>query len=383
MRARVAVIDANAFWTERLFAACGREADVLLIKPREARAHRARHGRWRGDREPVPVAEGVWQQRLAMPPRWMSALWPWSRRRLAGAASRHLAGAPGSLVLTYPQYQSIARSLPGAKLVYYNMDDYTDNWPRLATRMRALEEGLVRAADLTVCIAGERRRVLCERVAEARARICHIPIGCSPELMVEDVLRAPRALPRPLAALPRPVVGHVGALNWRFDFALLGEVARALPRVSFLLGGDVPRAADGGAAWWRGVRACVDLPNVHFVGRVPHEALGRWLTACDALLMCYSDTRFNRNACPAKLWDYLGTSLPIVANDVVPEVCDWAEHVYLAGDGAALAAAIERALAEDREARGAARLAVARAHTWTALAERLGAAMASAGTASA
>jgi hypothetical protein len=38
------------------------------------------------------------------------------------------------------------------------------------------------------------------------------------------------------------------------------------------------------------------------------------LNSFDVLLMSYSECNFNTNACPAKLWDYLGTLLPIVAN---------------------------------------------------------------------
>jgi hypothetical protein len=104
---------------------------------------------------------------------------------------------------------------------------------------------------------------------------------------------------------------------------------------------------------------------------VEHAQLGDYLNAFEALFMCYSDCNFNRNACPAKLWDYLGTGKPIVANANNPETLLWREVVRVGADAVQFAGAVREALAETGESSRHRRLEIARAHTWNKLAERM------------
>lgn len=371
---KLVVLDANAFWTEQLFRQCGRFADVLLLKPRDFRAHRAATGSWLSENKPRQLGERLWEQKLSMPPGWMFRLWPLAQRKFARAirdwTSKHDPGST-TLVLTYPQYRCMIPALKPARVVYYNFDDYRDNWPGHGADVPQWERELVEQTDVTVCIADYRARFLREQHPAKAAKIFHLPIGCTPEFMAVDADEPKPARPAKLAQMSGPVVGHIGALNWRFDYAFLAEVAAKLPQVNFVLGGKPPVETEGDAGWAAGLRAARACRNVHFIGWVAHGELAQHLKFFDALFMCYSVCNFNRNACPAKLWDYLGSGRLVIANERNPETLLWREVMKVAAMPENFAATIQAALADDPRPARARRLEVAREHTWDKLAARL------------
>lgn len=366
---KLVVLDANAFWTEQLYSACARFADVLLLKPRDFRAHHRLHGTWQSDLAPRKIRDRVWEQRFSMPPGWMFSLWPLAERSIAKHVRQFAGGDRLILVITYPQYRSLVRMLRPAKSIYYNLDDYSDNWPSRVKAMVEWERETVRITDLTICIAQHRQEELRKRAPENGARILHLPLGCTPQFMSDA--SAKREIPIALQKVRRPLAGYIGALNSRFDFEFLCEVAERLPDVNFVLGGKVPSREQGSASWWSGCERARGLANVHFIGWVEHDRLGDYLNSFDLLLMCYSDCRFNRNASPAKLWDYLGTGLPVVANDRNPETLLWREVIHIGEDPEMFARKLRDGLTGESAALRERRLAFARAHTWEELSKRL------------
>jgi glycosyltransferase involved in cell wall biosynthesis len=369
----ICIVDANAYWTEQLFQQSGRFAHVLLLKPRDFRAHRSLTGTWRSHAAPQPVTDHVWEQRLSMPPGWMVEFWPWSQQRLARAVRQFAGAGPLTLVLTFPQYRGLIPAVKPARSVYCNFDDYRDNWPRHRARVPQWEAQLVETADLTLCTAAHRVNVLREQHPAKRECIHHLPNGCTPEFMEQGAGSSAQAasfnLPAPRSSLPAPRAGYIGALNYRFDFALLADVAARLPDVTFVLGGRVQEGGD--AAWSVGLARARQLPNVTFLGWIDHAQLGKHLAGFDVLLMPYSRCHFNTNACPTKLWDYLGTGKPIVANDANPETLLWREVVYVGATPEAFARAIRAALTEPDTRLYERRLQIAREHTWEKLGQRL------------
>lgn len=356
-----AIVDANAYWTEQLFLPCGRASEVLLLKPRDFRAHRACTGSIRSDRAPRQVAPGVHELRLSMPPGWMFEAWPWVQRKIARAIRRFTGQRPLTLVITFPQYRSLFRTLQPTMAVYYNFDDYRDNWPRFRSRIPEWEAEAVELADRTICIADYRVRLLRERHPAKAPAIHHLPLGVTPEFMAQGAT--------PPKAGARPVAGYVGALNCRFDFSFIAAVASLLPEVDIVLGGRVQE--DGDDAWRSGLAEASRRPNIKFLGWVDHARLPERLATFDVLLMAYSQCNFNTNACPAKLWDYLGMGKPIVANTANPETLLWRELIHIGATPAAYSEAVRAALGEKQIAPRERRLAVAKAHTWDKLSERL------------
>jgi glycosyltransferase involved in cell wall biosynthesis len=215
--------------------------------------------------------------------------------------------------------------------------------------------------------------VLARRVPERAERIYHVPIGCTAEFIAESTSPPKPTPPKHLAEHltgSKPTAGYIGTLGARFHHDLLADVATIRADTTFILGGKVPTPSDD-FGWANGYHRLREMDHVHFIGWVPHEELDRYLMSFDVLLMPYAPCRFNRNACPAKLWDYMGTTRPIIANDVVPEVNMWSDVVHIADSPKSFASSIRGAVDEPSDIPSR-RLEIARNHTYEALGERAG-----------
>jgi glycosyltransferase involved in cell wall biosynthesis len=368
-RLKLVVLDANFYWTEQLFSACSDFADILLVRPRDFRTFRKQYGRYFVELQPQPTSEGIWNQRICCPPGWLFHYWPLTRRFFAHLIRQFQGTNPLIFAFSYPYYYSLVQDLK-AYSIYYNIDDYRHYWPGRESQTPEVEQQAVAHADLTLCVAHQRTDYLRQECPSKANKIVHIPHGCSPEFMVERPLTQPKPLSGELQTYSRPIAGYVGALNYRFDFHYLARVAEQIPDITIILGGSIPQPSEGSSEWWQGVEQVRRLPNVHFIGQVPHHRLGEYLQSFDVLLMLYSLCNFNLNACPTKLWDYMGTSLPIVANNVVPEVNLWRHLILVSENPEEFASNIRLALANPQW-RSQDRLDVAQAHTWKKQAQKL------------
>jgi hypothetical protein len=362
-------MDANFYWTEQLFSACRNFADVLLLRPLDYRAFRKQYDRYFINFQPQPLCEGVWEQRICCPPGWLFHYWFLTRRFFTHIIRQFQGDHPLIFVFNYPYYYKLAQQLK-AYSIYYNIDDYCQYWPGRESQTPLIEKLAVAQADLTLCVADYRACYLRQKFPTQASQIAYLPHGCTPEFMVEQPLSTTISLPVELQAYSRPIAGYIGALTDRFDFTYLAQVAEQLPDITFVLGGSVPQMSDGCSQWWEGVKHIRRLSNVHFIGQVFHKRLGEYLQSFDVLLMCYSLSNFNLNACPTKLWDYMGTSLPVVANDVVPEVNLWEDVLLIAKNSDDFAKKIKFALANPTW-KSNERLQIAKAHTWTLQAKKL------------
>ncbi len=369
---KLVVLDANFYWSEQLFSAYDEFADILLIRPVDFRAFKKRYGSYFVDTVPQQIDTHIWEQRICCPPGWLFHYWPLTQQFLKQAIHKFQGQDSLIFAFSYPYYAALAESLDSYS-IYYAIDDYQDYWPRRQAQTVTQEERAIAIANLTLCTAKHRLQQFQKLHPAYIERIIHIPHGCSSRFLVDDVLKAPRKMPEVLRQthpIKRPVAGYAGALNYRFDFGFLATVATQLPQVTFVLGGKPPIEADGSADWWKGAELCKKLSNIRFIGFVPHHQLGTYLQSFDVLLMVYSNCNFNTNACPTKLWDYMGTSLPIVANSAVPEVSLWQNVLHVAPTTQQYEGAILKALTNPSW-KAAERLKIARANTWKAQARKL------------
>ena len=371
---KLVVLDANYYWTAQLFKSCRDFADVLLLHPVDFRAFHQRYGGYFIDLKPKPVEEHVWQQRICCPPGWLFHYWPVTQRFFASLIRQFQQSQPLIFVFCYPYYHTLAKILTSqsipARSIYYNIDDYRDYWPGREAAAPLIEQQAVQQADLTLCVAQHRAQHLQNTCPLQADRIVHIPHGCSTRFMVDDVLKQPQSLPQELSAIARPIAGYIGTLGYRFDFNYFAHVIEQLPEVTFVLGGPLPQPQNGSAEWWQGVERVQRSSNIIWLGKVPHDQIGRYMQSFDVLLMCYSDCNFNRNACPTKLWDYMGTSRPVVANSVVPEVNLWNHVIHLAHSPEEFVQKVRLALSTP-EWQAKERLEIAKAHTWSHQAQKL------------
>lgn len=142
--------------------------------------------------------------------------------------------------------------------------------------------------------------------------------------------------PRP----PEAVIRCVGSLRAYKGVAELAQAASLLPLPLELIGGSADEQSALGEL----------PPNVRLRPPVPYVQVPDLLSRSAALLLPLADNLFGRHlTSPLKLWDYLATSVPIVAPDL-PTVREIEAqtgvclHRFEAADPAGLVHAVQRAL---------------------------------------
>jgi glycosyltransferase involved in cell wall biosynthesis len=167
------------------------------------------------------------------------------------------------------------------------------------------------------------------------------------------------AVPPELAALPGPILGYAGALDW-VDTDLVEAVARAWPEMSVVLVGPA-YARD-----WRERHArLLSLPNVHCPGKVEYRELPAWVRRFDLALMPLERSELKRASNPNKLYEFTASGVPVLAIDYCSAVSRARSVVTVASTPEEFVRLVPVAMADRRKE---ARQAFARAHSWDSLA---------------
>ena len=222
------------------------------------------------------------------------------------------------LVMTYPHYLYLRDLVRPDRQIYFNIDDYSQYWPRSARRVNELERQAVREADLTVCVSRLRAEELRGAVPEATERIRHLPHGFPSASLAEH----PWEQPAPAPARPGgPAPADPGLCRFARGPGRLGADGPPQRGVPPRLdrdrrpAGRAPAREPGtttiAGAWpgrtstpWAGGRRTL----IHHYNR-----------AFDVCLIPYrTDHPFNRACNPTKIMDYMGSGRPIVST-AVPE----------------------------------------------------------------
>jgi hypothetical protein len=274
------------------------------------------------------------------------------------------------LVMTYPHYLYLRDIVRPDRQVYFNIDDYSQYWPRCARRVNELERQAVREADLTVCVSRLRAEELRAAVPEATERIRHLPHGFPSASLAEHPWDRPAPAPADLAALPRPILGYVGSLEDRVDWSLLTRLSEALPRASIVILGRPATRRHG--AWYEEYRRCLARHNVHALGWRSQELIHHYNRAFDVCLIPYrTDHPFNRACSPTKIMDYMGTGRPIVST-ALPECQLYDQLFHVAATPEDFVASVRGILdAHSDDGRATLRFDWARANTCRRVVDRL------------
>ncbi len=316
----LAVADANWYTTENLFSELDRPGTSTLLLKCLDYYNAWKQGARPWNRRPlVQRTDALWLRELALPTGWMKQFPTWGMRPISRSIERWRAEfapeGPLALVMTYPHYLYLRDRLKPDKSVYFNIDDYSQYWPRCADRVNELERQAAREADLTVCVSKLRCDELQQAVPEAASKIHHLPHG-APTISIGPIPHKTAAEPpEDLAKLPGPRFGFVGSLEDRIDWTLLSRLADAFPKSSIVLigkAGSVPKGV------WQEDRArCLARPNVHRLGWKTQDVIASYYAAFDVCLIPYrADHPFNRACCPTKIMDGMGTGRPIISTDL-------------------------------------------------------------------
>jgi UDP-galactopyranose mutase len=364
-------------------------SDVWLnrqhIMSRMAREHRvlfcSRVPRWE---------EYYWKVLLHEPIRWRSRPitptlvdlrpWPWlprvdQWRDLDSALQKlHVARIRSSLrrrgwdnrilYVWHPDLAEMVGRFDERLVCFHCHDDYT-GFGYLSERERRVVADRVKRlldrADLVFAVGEALKAKL------GRDDIHLIPNAVDYELY-ERVCRSDAPPPDEIARIPHPIVAHMGRLNAKVDFELLGRLARARRTWSVVAIGPV--LDDLGAQEQAAFEAFLAEPNAYHIDNRPVPEIPRYLKHVDVALMAYRPIGWVRTISPIKLYEYTAVGKPIVATDI-EELRRYPEYVTIAASLDEWIAAIEYWLANDTDALVEKRKALARANSWDVRCRRI------------
>jgi teichuronic acid biosynthesis glycosyltransferase TuaH len=173
-----------------------------------------------------------------------------------------------------------------------------------------------------------------------------------------------------LAGIPEPIIGYLGSVDHRMDFALLAFLAAQHADKNFVLIGPVFATLSASLR---------NTPNIHFPGKIHYADLPSVLKGFSVCMIPFVKDEHSATVFPLKLFEYLGAGKPVVISDFNPDLRDFTrDSVAICATPTAFSEAIQEALTTDSEQLRAERIQIASRNTWQHRAEALGSLLATA-----
>lgn len=287
----------------------------------------------------------------------------WGRRLNAGllrlqvrVVMRWLRLREPAVLVTPPTAWDVVARLPRSRLVF-NRSDKHSAWAEVdQAYLETLERRLLVAADAVLYVA---HALMAEDSPLVGDRAVFLDHGVDLHSFDD-----PGPEPTDLAAIARPRLGYLGALrDHTVDPDLLHLLASELPSAQLVLVGSSTMD----------LTRLLALPNVHWLGQRPVEAVAAYAAGFDVALMPWRENDWIRACNPIKMKEYLALGLPTVSTDF-PEVHRYAGLIGVATDPSDFVRRVRAALEEDpragMEVRARRRAAVAQ-DSWDARAATL------------
>ena len=296
----------------------------------------------------------------------LSVILRWLRETQMKRVMRQL-GFTAPILWLYRPNMADAVGRYGEKLVTYHIVDqysaYEADFQSVYGQERRSsveqsERTMLGLADLVIVTSSS----LLEEKGHYNANTHWVPNGVDYEAFSTAALSG--ALPPDdVAALPRPIVGYVGAINEKLDYELLRQVALEIPCTLILVGPVHLRLDLSGPKM-------LDLPNVCFLGAKPVSDVARYVAACDVCLMPYKLNEWTAHINPLKLYEYLAAGKPVVST-AIPATAGFEQVIRIAGGQAGFCQHVGHALEERDASLVRDRMNLAAQNTWMARVEKL------------
>jgi glycosyltransferase involved in cell wall biosynthesis len=154
-----------------------------------------------------------------------------------------------------------------------------------------------------------------------------------------------------IAAIPRPVLGYFGFMDYVMDVVLIEQVAKLRPDWHWVLIGTKSNLIQ------------ISSPNVHFLGRKTYNELPRYVKHFDVCVLPWSQKNvFTSYGSAIKVREYLATGKPVVISPLYEYLNTPGVGIYRTTQE--FIAAVEDALSTDTEAKRRVRQATVRNSTW-------------------
>jgi len=183
--------------------------------------------------------------------------------------------------------------------------------------------------------------------------------GCGVEFShFNKAIDSNTAVPPDIDFMARPILGWMGVVDERVDYAMVGEMARMRPDWSFAMVGPVVKVDPAHLP---------HSPNLYWLGGRDYQQLPGYVAAFDVNMMCFAINKATEFINPTKGLEYMATGKPIVSTHVKDVVNQWSDIVLLAKGAEEFVKAAEQALDKnnaDVQARVEKGLALARQCSW-------------------
>jgi glycosyltransferase involved in cell wall biosynthesis len=193
-----------------------------------------------------------------------------------------------------PTAADIVSSL-GAKLLVYQVSDKYDFNEDSALSRDVIRDMDARLKQHAAVVMYSGRKLYEE--AETRHRYF-----LEQAVDYERFANLPLEAPPDIAAIPRPVLGYVGGVDWyTMDVPLIEQVARLRPDWHWVFIGAKSNVVQ------------VSAPNIHFLGPKPYSELPRYYRHIDVCVLPWNQHNvFTSYGSAIKVKEYLATGKPVV-----------------------------------------------------------------------
>jgi glycosyltransferase involved in cell wall biosynthesis len=302
------------------------------------------------------VPEGLWVMTPVNVPLYGSRMGRWLNRILLLAQVRLamllLKMSRPILWVAIPTAAEMAGCLGEKILLYQVSDKYEANEDSALSSqvIRNFDHQLKEAADV-VMYSG---RKLFEEATEPNRFFLEQAVDFE-HFSNLDVRPAPE-----LAAIPHPVLGYFGTMDYVMDTDLMAEVSRLRPEWHWVLLGLKSNLVK------------ISAPNVHFLGSKPYADLPRYIRHFDVCVLSWRQKNtFTSYGSAIKVREYLATGKPVVISPLYEYLNTPGLRIYRSTEE--FISHIESVLASDTAELAAQRQAVVRYCTWDARARQLAA----------
>jgi teichuronic acid biosynthesis glycosyltransferase TuaH len=279
----------------------------------------------------------------------------WGAERWLTSKLRDLGVEPEPAVLVSNIYCPGALERLRKRAVFYDYNDQPFQFAGVPAWARAYWPRTARQVDHFFVVSEYYRRAL-ERENDRPVTL----IGNGVEY---EHFATPRAVPRDLAAWPRPWIGYVGLLSHFLDFETL-EALRRERR-----GGTLILIGPGSPATEREIQALEAREGVARLGPRPYEDVPAYMQALDVGVIPFrAQDPYVQGINPNKTYQYLAAGRPVVTTPV-QDLTPVFPSLQFATDPAEMVAAVGRAL--DAGVEPEACRSLARPHDWSGLAARM------------
>jgi len=236
---------------------------------------------------------------------------------------------PLVLWLYHPKDLRILDLLTPDLVVYDCMDEF-QAFMHSEPETRQFERRMLERADIV--FAGGRS--LFEAKKELNPNVHLFPCGVEFEHFAKATAPDTKTADE-MKAIPRPVIGYVGAVDERLDYVLLEASAEENPGWSFVLIGPLLKVNP---------ERLFRMPNVFYLGAKPYAELSTFMKAFDVAMMPFAITELTMKISPTKTLEYMSAALPVVSSRVPDVVADYSDLVELYDSPASFDEAINRCL---------------------------------------